>query len=934
MWFSGPTFLRKPSIQPEPIQSFSLVSPELDAEIRPDVKSYATQLHEKGLSIERFERFSTFDTLQRAVALLIHIARSFKSPNIMDKCRGWHKCELPRSPDELSQAREVIIRAVQRKAFGKEFEALERDKPIPLNSCLRRLNPMLQNDLICIGGRLKNADVEIKQKNPVILPKHNHVSLLFIRHHHTQVKHQGRHLTEGAVRAAGLWILGGKRLINSTLHKCVTCRRLRGRMQEQLMADLPPECLKSCPPFTYVGLDVFGPWHITTRRTRGVQPESKWWAILFCCMSSRAVHIEVIASMDTSSCVNALRRFFAIRGPAKQLRSDCGTNFIGACRELGMSAEQPDTTVQRYLHQQGCSWVFNPPHASHMGGSWERLIGVARRILESMLLEHGTRLTHEVLQGKKVGTPPPPGDFTDRDLLTKQWRQVQALSNMFWRRWRQVYLSTLQGRKKWTKSHQNLQEGDVVLLKDNQVVRNSWPMAIVTKAIPGKDGKVRKDVLVRLHLPLERLKGYCFDGASNMSGRFNGVQAKLKEVCPDSVFVHCANHSLDLVLQEVAREVRLVADTLNFVREVTVIINDSAKRKALYQSLFGAGDVVNLLGLCPTRWCVRVVSLSRLLACYGEMIQTFRSLESDKAVKGDTRAKIAGFLTKATNMRTVFGLFACLTLFTPCEAVARSLQGTKVTALGSMEAGKLLCKQLGTLRQDEIITDLVAKTKQYAERYGLKPPHPVRSSKTPARFRYTQEEEANDQECSEVEVYPNVWKREMFEALDLVRSEVERRFDLVGIQVAAGREQAIIEAAQGKKVDVTSLKLTGFTRERLSHELDILRDICTGREVNTIRDVVSILQTMQPQTRSMLSEVEKLIKLCLCLPISVAASERSFSALRRLKTWLRNTMSQERLTHLAIMNAHSDLLDEIDVSTLIKKCISRTTERRSTFANA
>lgn len=158
----------------------------------------------------------------------------------------------------------------------------------------------------------------------------------------------------------------------------------------------------------------------------------------------------------------------------------------------------------------------------------------------------------------------------------------------------------------------------------------------------------------------------------------------------------------------------------------------------------------------------------------------------------------------------------------------------------------------------------------------------------------------------------------MFEALDLVRSKVERRFDQVVIQVAAGREQAIIEAAQGNKVNVTSLKLTGFTRERPSHELDILRDICTGREVNTIRDVVSILQTTQPQTRSMLSEVEKLIKLSLCLPISVAASERS-SALRRLKTWLRNTMSQERLTHLAIMNAHSDLLDEIDVSTLIKK---------------
>ena len=212
------------------------------------------------------------------------------------------------------------------------------------------------------------------------------------------------------------------------------------------------------------------------------------------------------------------------------------------------------------------------------------------------------------------------------------------------------------------------------------------------------------------------------------------------------MFVHCANHSLDLVLQEVAKEVRLVADTLNFVREVTVVINDSAKRKTLYQSLFGCGEVINLLALCPTRWCVRVVALSRLLACYGEMLQTFRTLESDRTVKGETRAKVAGLLKKGTTTRTVFGLFACVTMFTPCESVARSLQGTKVTALGSMEAAKLLCQRLNTLRQDDTFADLVAKTKQYAECYNLKPPHPVRTSKTPARFRHTAEEEERELE--------------------------------------------------------------------------------------------------------------------------------------------------------------------------------------------
>lgn len=94
--------------------------------------------------------------------------------------------------------------------------------------------------------------------------------------------------------------------------------------------------------------DVFGPWSITTRCTRGR------WAIMFCCLSSRAVHIEVIDSLDTSSCINPLRRFFAIRGPAKQLWliSDCGTNFIGASKELGTHKKQSNkgTSINKGGH--------------------------------------------------------------------------------------------------------------------------------------------------------------------------------------------------------------------------------------------------------------------------------------------------------------------------------------------------------------------------------------------------------------------------------------------------------------------------------------------------------------------------------------------------------------------------------------------------------
>lgn len=104
---------------------------------------------------------------------------------------------------------------------------------------------------------------------------------MIVRHYHEAVKHQGRHFTEGAVRAAGFWLVGGKKCIRGLLFKCVTCKKLRGKTEHQQMSDLPVERLTVAPPFTYVGVDVFGPWEVTARKTRGGQANSKRWAVMF-----------------------------------------------------------------------------------------------------------------------------------------------------------------------------------------------------------------------------------------------------------------------------------------------------------------------------------------------------------------------------------------------------------------------------------------------------------------------------------------------------------------------------------------------------------------------------------------------------------------------------------------------------------------------------
>lgn len=287
------------------------------------------------------------------------------------------------------------------------------------------------------------------------------------------------------------------------------------------MADLPEERITPTPPFTYSGMDVFGPFHVKEGRKT-----LKRYGLIFTCLSSRAVHLETLNSMDTDSFINALRRFINRRGKVRVLRSDQGTNFVGANNELSSSK------IKEFLCKHDCElteFKFNVPHASHMGGVWERMIRTARSVLSSLLNKLGTQLDDEsfrtlmtevenvinsrpltvsnlsdptapepltpnhLLTGKSSVILPPPGKFESADVYCrKRWRRVQYLANQFWSRWQKEYLNLLINRRKWNKKHRNSQVGDIVLLREDDTTRNQWPLARVTETYPSKDGLIRK----------------------------------------------------------------------------------------------------------------------------------------------------------------------------------------------------------------------------------------------------------------------------------------------------------------------------------------------------------------------------------------------------------------------------------------------------------
>ncbi|XP_064120244.1 uncharacterized protein LOC135224850 [Macrobrachium nipponense] len=248
------------------------------------------------------------------------------------------------------------------------------------------------------------------------------------------------------------------------------------------MADLPADRLEPSPPFSNVGIDLFGPYYIKEGRK-----ELKRYGVIFTCLVSRSIHIETANTLQSDSFINALRRFVSRRGHPKVIRCDNGTNFHGAERELKAALdEMEEKKIEKYLSHHHIEWKYNPPAASHMGGCWERQIRTIRKVLSALVKEFGERLNDESLRTLLCEVE---SIVNSRPL---RWRCVQYLTNLFWSRFRKEYLSTLQTRQKWNEPRRNLMVGgDVVLVKSDIEPRNQWPMGRVIEVYPDDKGTIR-----------------------------------------------------------------------------------------------------------------------------------------------------------------------------------------------------------------------------------------------------------------------------------------------------------------------------------------------------------------------------------------------------------------------------------------------------------
>ncbi|UYV74943.1 hypothetical protein LAZ67_12001873 [Cordylochernes scorpioides] len=363
-WWEGPVWLKKEeqfwtqSVEKESIE-------EVNSELRKAVVTHCNI--EKGDMLAKITQFSNYHKILRMVA---HWRRFL---DWLQRKRSNKITKGPITMEEMTLAEERVIRLVQQCSFegvkDKKFKNLRVYED--------------ESGLLRVKCRFVPVEKVDAHSYPMVMPS-NGVTGQLIWSYHRLMCHAGVQSLHANLRER-YWILNSRRTIRNEIRPCARCRRFRAQPCYVEEGPLPRDRVRVGPAFDVTGVDMTGPLHLKGNK--------KYWIAIFTCATYRAIHLELCTSLTTETFIGAMRRFVARRGRPSTIYSDNGLNFVG-CKNLFSSLDW--NKIVEYGAINRISWKFNPPTACWWGGFWERMIGIVKQLLRSVL--GSARVTNEELQ--------------------------------------------------------------------------------------------------------------------------------------------------------------------------------------------------------------------------------------------------------------------------------------------------------------------------------------------------------------------------------------------------------------------------------------------------------------------------------------------------------------------------------------------------------
>lgn len=425
------------------------------------------------------------------------------------------------------------------------------------------------------------------------------------------------------------------------------------------------------------------------------------------------------------------------------------------------------------------------------------------------------------------------------------------------------------------------------------------------------------DLLSDNELPIEKLRGQGYDGAANMSGIYQGVQAKISSITPYAPYVHCAAHNLNLVLNDSTKNVEEIRNFYDLLESVYVFFGHSIKRWALLQSV--KKTKITIKKLTPTRWSSRHDALEALRFRYGDILKALSKiiLISTNSSEITEARSLKNNLEK---FETVFLIVFETKILKNIDAVSKLLQKKQQNI---EQAAKLFTTTYENIKQMRDEFNLIkTEAVDLAKEWGTITEFAKKRISRPKRFF----DEINNHH--QIQTNEDWFKINVFfKTLDILIVQLKSRsnglleicstFRVLSPELL--RSSSLSDKELYEMGEALYLTYPEDISDTLSQQLISFRQCFQNelKEINSIFELTELILIKNYSSCCSFSEIITSCNIFLTIPVSVASAERSFSKLKLIKSYLRNTISQERLSALAMISIENDVARTLDIDNIV-----------------
>ncbi|CAG2184616.1 unnamed protein product [Mytilus edulis] len=384
-----------------------------------------------------------------------------------------------------------------------------------------------------------------------------------------------------------------------------------------------------------------------------------------------------------------------------------------------------------------------------------------------------------------------------------------------------------------------------------------------------------KDVLVGLNVNIGNCRGQTYDGASAMAGRKSGVQQRIKEIEPKALYNHCHGHLLNLACADNIKKNESLSSAMDTAYEITKLVKKSPNRDTHLEK--NCKDAATDLDRPNSK--------------------------------------------KSINLKFFFGSSLAEVLLRNADNLSKTLQCKDLSAAESKSIAQKTVQTLKSLRDDECFNLFWENVIMKSRRKSVEEPVLPRKRRMPSRLE-------TGTATAEFHSTPkDFYRQKYYQAVDHIVQAITDRFEQEDFTIYLNTEQVLLKCIKGVDFSDEFKIVCQFYKEDL-HEANLqcqlrlfatIFESATPREDIVLANIITFIRGLTQRERVLLSEVVTVLKLVLVLPATNATSERSFSTLRHIKTYLRSTMKQDRLNDLMVLHVHKTRTDNLDLKSIAEE---------------